>query len=364
MGVFIDFSRSFYNFTNEVNPVVDVTSTAYAPQIVANTASGFLQPIVLDVILTFDLICAGVIGVLGIMGNVINIIIYHKHGYQDSVNVTLTALAISDIGALVTLVIYIETINPWSMKAELSYKPVDVAYMTVFYPHNYFIRVCGFVTAFASFERCLCVLAPLHVKKIITNKRTFIAMISIYTLILLDLLPIYYVAYLDYNTIAVNITKLSIAFRQNPYNVFGISYFITDLFVPYFTFFIIISCTIVIAAKLKTRAVWRQSVTSTVAKSSDAVPKKEKKLVVMLVVVSAIFVVCLIPQSAFLTAIGLVSELSIFGAYLDLTVMLSSVSFLAESVSSSVNIIVYYKMSSKYRETFQSMYPSPFQRNR
>ncbi|XP_059144283.1 FMRFamide peptide receptor frpr-18-like [Physella acuta] len=336
------------NFTNYSK---DLTSL---PKVLSQ--NGYLPPVILDVFLTLNLLIGSdVISVFGIVGNIVNIIVYHHQGYDDSVNITLTALAVSDIGALVTLIVFNVMINPWLLKSDVTFQPVEIAYMTMFYPHNYFIRVCGFITAFASFERCLCVLIPLKVKRVITKQRTITIIVAIYIILLLDFVPIYYVAYIDFNfNVVKNKSILGLIFRENPYNVFSISYYFTDLFVPYFTFFVIIVCTIIIAIKLKTRATWRKSVTRTTT-TTTVVSSKEQKTVVMLMVVSVIFVVCLLPQSAILTTISSVPELSVVGAYLDLTLLLLSVAFFAETISSSVNVVVYYKMSSRYRETLLTL---------
>ncbi|XP_059168442.1 uncharacterized protein LOC131950354 [Physella acuta] len=83
---------------------------------------------------------------------------------------------------------------------------------------------------------------------------------------------------------------------------------------------------------------------------------KEKKVVLMLTVVSVIFIVCLIPQSAILTAVSQVPGLAVRGVYFDVALLCYSISYLMEAVCSSVNILVYYKMSSRYRKSLQSIW--------
>ncbi|KAH9520014.1 hypothetical protein Btru_071479 [Bulinus truncatus] len=99
----------------------------------------------------------------GIVTNVINIRIFRKLGYQDGVNITLTALAISDIGALVFLEIYIILLNPWIQETDLFILKSHLLYLVV-YCRQYFIRASCLITSFAAFERCICVVLPLRVK--------------------------------------------------------------------------------------------------------------------------------------------------------------------------------------------------------
>lgn len=135
----------------------------------AQTSSGMLNAALVDVLLTVNLsVLVQVLSVLGVVGNVISLLVFYNHGYVDSVSITLTALTASDLGALDTGQLHCLMACPWFAKTDLLIVHFDLAYMLFFYPHNYFIRVCGFITAFASFERCVCVLLPLKVKEIIT----------------------------------------------------------------------------------------------------------------------------------------------------------------------------------------------------
>ncbi|XP_059168783.1 probable G-protein coupled receptor frpr-1 [Physella acuta] len=318
-------------------------------------ASNLLPPRLLETFMVLNLVCSEFIGVLGIIANVVNIIVFYKLGYEDTVNIKLTALAVSDIGALVTSMFYALVVNPWFLNADLPFQAIDIMFMIGFNPHNYFIRVCGFITAFASFERCLCVLAPLKVKRIITKNVSTFIVITIFLVLLLDLFPTYYAAYLDwvFNPLT-NKSILAAVFRENNKYVFDISYLITDLFLPYLTFIIIITSTVTIAATLKKQSLWRQSCNS--KSDNKQITKKEKRVVMMLSVVAVVFIVCLIPQSAVLTASGLVPELGAYGLYFDVFLVVSCLSYLMETVSSSANIVIYYSMSSKYKETIHSCF--------
>ncbi|XP_059146347.1 uncharacterized protein LOC131933794 [Physella acuta] len=312
-----------------------------------------LSPVAIDVLLTlFLLVFSEFIGLFGILANVVNICVFYKQGYEDCVNITLTALAVSDLGVLVTGQVFNLLANSWFLKADMPIVQIEVVYMIIFYPRNYFTRVCGFITAFASFERCLCVMVPLHVKRIVTKKVAVTVILIFYLVTLLDLVPLYYVAYLDWSfRPEFNTSKFGLVYRENPYNVFSVSYFVSDLFAPYFTFSIVISCTCIIAVKLKTRALWRSSMST-----SERFSNKETKVVAMLMVVSVIFIVCLIPQSAILTTVSFFPELSIKGVYVYFTLLCLSLANVMETVNSSVSIIVYYKMSSNYREKLNCLF--------
>ncbi|XP_059168541.1 neuropeptides capa receptor-like [Physella acuta] len=323
--------------------------------------AGLLPPVVLQVVMGLCAVVNEALGILGIVANIVNILVFYRQGYDDSVNITLTALAVSDIGSLLTLQIFNIMINPWFMTLDIDVYVITFVELVSFYPHNYFIRVCGFITAFASFERCLCVVVPLKVKQIITKRVSIATNIFIFLFLCLNLVPIYYVTYLGWTFMPIfNKTILIGMNKMDPYIVFGISYYFTDLFIPYFSFFVIILCNIIIGIQLNRRALWRSSIATTSKATSESFPSKEKKLVLMLQLVAVVFIVCLIPQSAVLTTISFVPELSILGNYFDVALLCTFISNFTETITSSVNLIIYYKMSSRYRNTFHASFGGVF----
>ncbi|XP_059172641.1 uncharacterized protein LOC131953473 [Physella acuta] len=315
----------------------------------------YLDPRLLDAFLLFNLFVSGTAGFMGIIGNVINIIVFYKLGYSDSVNIALTALAISDIGALVTLQVFNVLAAPWFLMLDLGFNVRDMVLLVAFYPHNYFIRVCGFITAYASLERCICVVSPLRVKQILTNKTAVVTIILIFILTTFDLFPLYYTIYLDWSLApSTNKTILHIAFRQFSHSVFNISYYINDVTAPFITFSVIITSTSIIAVRLKSQARWRQSMNA--VKSEGGISSRERKVVVMLCTISIMFVICLIPQSTILTAVSFVPVLSYGQKYFDIALMGYCVSYFSETTLSSANILIYLKMSQKYREQFSILF--------
>lgn len=312
-----------------------------------------VDPLVMEVLLAMNCILISmVICVLGIIGNIINIIIFSRQGFDDTINITLTALAVSDIGALVVSEFVSFVANPWFLTADLPIVTREFAFMVTFYPHNYCIRVCGFITAFAAFERCLCVTIPLRIKQIITRNVTFLIIVFIFLIALLYFLSIFYMAYLDWIVLpGSNSSKIGMVFRENFFYIWIITFLIDDMFVPYLTFFIIMLSNIVIALKLKARSAWRKSFRKTSSLKEDGISNKDKKAALTLVVVSIIFVACLLGQSVITSVAYQIPEMGFRGSRFDLNILCTSFAYVLECVSSSVNIIVYYKMSSKYRKT-------------
>ncbi|KAI8786119.1 FMRFamide receptor [Biomphalaria glabrata] len=320
-----------------------------------------IDSVIVEFFMTFNLmVCALLIGIAGIVANVINILNFQKQGLQDSVNVTLTALAVSDIGALFFQLLVNILFNPSWKRLELPFSSPSVLAMLFFYPHGYFIRVSGFITAFAAFERCLCVVLPMDVKRIITRNIAVIVNIIIFIVLLLYLYPEYSVVYLGWMNIPELDRKvLTFIFRDNYEIIMTYAGITNDLVIPYSTFLVLIVCTAILVIQLKSKSRWRQSVTG--LKKANAfkteLSTKDKKVVIMLTVVSVIYITCLTPQCVFIVVIGFIQDLKVEGPLWDISLMTISFTSLLESINCSVTIVVYYKMSSKFRETLQSWLP-------
>jgi 7 transmembrane receptor (rhodopsin family) len=319
--------------------------------------SGLVDPDVLDIFLAISLVLESLLSIVGVAGNIISIVVFSQQGYRETTNISLTALACSDIGAILTLQLRSLMLNPWTLNAKLIFNPVDFSVMFSTYPHNYFIRVSGFITAYIAFELRLCVLMPLQIKNIITRIISFSLMVVFYLITFLNILPIYLVNDIGWiKSPNTNTTFLGIIFRQNRDAILSITYFIIDLAVPYFTFAIIILCTSFTVTSLMTSSSWRKSLAGAESDVSSRRYRKERKLISMLTVISVLFICFQIPQSVFLAVVAVIRKLSVRGMYFDITVCCYCAIVLLENINSAVNPLVYYKMSKKYRDTCRKLF--------
>ncbi|KAI8786108.1 FMRFamide receptor [Biomphalaria glabrata] len=248
-------------------------------------------------------------------------------------------------------------VNPWCLAADVPFVPIDFLTLVSFYPHSYFIRVSGFIASFASFERCLSVMVPLKVKTIITWRTSLVVNTSVFMITILNVFSPYYFSYLGWTFIPErNKTLLVLSLRGDWASGLGASYIVTDLFFPYFALFLLIACNVVTATKLANRLVWRASHLGLENSRSGSFSLKEKKVTRMLLVVSLICICCLAPQSTILTAVTFVSDIGLNADKFEVAFLCYCFSYLIESICSSINIFVYYNMSSKYRRTFQALF--------
>lgn len=76
---------------------------------------------------------------------------------------SLSGLAVSDIGCLSTLIWSNICITPAFMEAGLPFEPIEFQHLTSGMPHATFTRITAWITALITLERCLCIAAPLQV---------------------------------------------------------------------------------------------------------------------------------------------------------------------------------------------------------
>ncbi|XP_059168413.1 uncharacterized protein LOC131950320 [Physella acuta] len=319
--------------------------------------------LVLDFFLTFNLlICGNIIALFGIVGNIINIIVFKKQGYEDSVNITLTALAITP--KLDTAV------SNKEKKVVLMLIVVSVIFIVCLIPQSSTLTAVGQVSSLMvggmNFDLAMVCYSISYLMETVSSSVNIIVYYKMSSSITQQ----------RYH----NITSTAMSVNVTLQTQFGASLYVSPVALEFFLTFNLLICGNIIgvlgisgniiniivfykqgyedsvnitltALALNARAEWINSVSRKEIKKDNIVSNKEKRVVLMLIVVSVIFIVCLIPQSAILTALIQVPDLSAGGRYFDLAMVCYSISYLMEAVCSSVNILVYYKMSSKYRNT-------------
>ena len=156
-------------------------SNTSEPDISADTQPGLLSVdsywLVINAILCVDTL----IGLFASGANIMTIAVYRKQGYADSTNISLTALAVSDLGVAITTIGSV----PGVFLPTLPNMPFTMDIFIVFSAttHLDFVRLSALITTYISVERYLCVSFPLKIKSITTPRRTLIAVVMSFTAI-------------------------------------------------------------------------------------------------------------------------------------------------------------------------------------
>ncbi|GFO17018.1 chemosensory receptor a [Plakobranchus ocellatus] len=335
-------------------------------------ANGFLSDEEFHIIFLFIIYTLQLINNCAIIANSLSIAVFIKLGFSEPSNISLTALAICDF----TLAVLLTWNNLcfWLTyhNIRLPFHSANVSLLTGGAQWAFLSTTVAWITAFISFERCLCILVPLKVRRLITPRGTFVA---IFIIILLTFCPSFFI-YVRYkfvwvfnpyrnvtilNTIPVN-SEFAILFEK-------ISFVICGVIQPLLAFSIVLICTALLVVQLRKISSWRLSVTSAkskreqpeenpAARSSAAkarISQKEERLVRKVVAIATIFIVSYVPTCIFLLCYVVFDEFNQFGVYRRLFTVSGYIISLGQPISGSVNILIYYKMASKFRSVFRRL---------
>ncbi|GFN98808.1 chemosensory receptor a [Plakobranchus ocellatus] len=335
-------------------------------------SSGILSDEQFDIISLFLIYTSQLINNCAIIANSLSIAVFVKLGFSEPSNISLTALAICDFTLAVlytwnNLCFWLTYHN-----VQLPFHGANVTFLTGRAQWAFLSTTIAWITAFISFERCLCILFPLKVRRLITPRGTFVAMLII---ILLTFCPSFFI-YIRYKFIWVfnpylNRTILDSIPVHSEFAILfeKISVAICGVIQPVFAFSIVVICTVVLVVQLRKISSWRMSVTSAksqrlqseknAASSSSAaearISQKEERLVRMVVAIATIFIVNYIPTCIGLLCYVVFDEFNHFGVYKKISIVSGFIISLGQPLSGSVNIVIYYRMASKFRSVFRRL---------
>ncbi|CAL1545313.1 unnamed protein product, partial [Lymnaea stagnalis] len=297
-----------------------------------------------------------VLSLIGLGGNIISIIIFMTQEFHDTVNISLLALTVSDMGTLLSNLIIAIFNNPILLGSEILIEPKDFMNAVGGLPIASFSKITSWITAYITFERCLCVVVPLRVKRLVTPKLVVFIMVSIYVMMFATLIPEYMTFYLDWKYFPDrNKTLIGMVPRRYSEAARGVTFKIIT-FSQFLSIPFIILFTVILTAKLRQKSKWRVKTTSCADRALKNMNKKDSKAIKMITAIAFIHILCYLPTYIGLLIVVTVPEFSIVGFYKNSFVVEFSFSGLFEAVNSSLGIFLYYRMSTKYRRIFNVIF--------
>lgn len=192
-----------------------------------------------------------------------------------------------------------------------------------------------------------------QIKIILPPKRLFVVVAGVYIALTFSEAPVYVVNRLDMVfSPGRNKTILAMVSAPDKDDVEKVSFAVNSFILPLTAYVIVIVCTIILVFSLRKRTKWRNL--SAVTSQSDA-NIRSQRVSKMVVMISTLFISCFVPMSICLFIIGLEPELNIYGKYMNVGMIIAGISILLECINSSSNIFIYYHMSIKYRDAFNSI---------
>lgn len=299
-------------------------------------------------------ILAAGIALCGIIANVLNIVVFVKQGLNDTVNIGLFGLALSDLCSLITL----EGVCVFRNRIILHELPVvadEVQHLMACWPHACFARITSSITVYITLERCLCVVIPLKVKNVITPRMTTCVVVGIYLTMIVTVIPEYTTCYMGWRFIPEqNRSLLGLLLFPGKYEMTTLNFNIA-VGTQVASFGALIVFSVLLVVKLKEISKWRQSISTCGGSLTKDTNSKENRTMKMITLVALIYCTCFLPMLGCFITVTFVPGFIGFGAYNNTFFLCFSFAFLFDSINSTVNILVYYRMSTKFRITFLSL---------
>ena len=309
------------------------------------------------------------VAVASTCSNTVIIIVYRRLGFGDATNVSLTALAASDLVGSVTAILsclcHVIAAIP---NVPFTY---EIFMFSVYTPHLMATRVSALITSYISVERYMCVLLPLKVKSLITPKRTSRAMVFLFVAGFIGW-PIDCVVYPIHKSFfpILNRTMLRASLSTDPTMIklreFNHIYY--TFILPMSTFFIVLLCTILLSVSLQKSKAWRDENKSNTAIKGDvkkgAAKSKEARAVKLVMSIAIVFLISTILSSTFMVFVLIVPGFEIGGRYTNMYAVGGLMWLMVDNINYCANVFIYYKLSTKFKSTIRSLFSRKTEKSR
>ncbi|GFN83091.1 chemosensory receptor a [Plakobranchus ocellatus] len=197
----------------------------------------------------------------------------------------------------------------------------------------------AFITTTLSMERCLCIVIRLRMKKIFIRRRVIFLILA---------MAVYEIVF-----VGLHIAKTGPPYSTN--SMLKALYLLCSYSSISLACFAVISIsTIFLIIRLQRSLTWRKT-TSTA--SGQTTSNKEAKATRCVVFICLLFIVCFFPNLFTIIFVSIYPTFNVWDPYFyRLAYIICIGSFLCQAISISANTLVYYIMSSKYRQVFRGLF--------
>ncbi|GFR61834.1 chemosensory receptor A [Elysia marginata] len=295
------------------------------------------------------------VGALGITGNILTLLVYSRLGFVATINISYTALAVSDLLCVLTSMVFgfrHAGIPLPGLSARVS---EEVLKLVGAYPHFAFSRTTGLLTAWISLERCICVVFPTRVKVMISRTVTQVAITACFVLGCFPLVFVYAVYKIERRLNPdTNSTSLALLSIGGPVQekLEGTTLFLFAVVYPLVSYVSVTACTVSLVIKLQKSTKWRRTNATAAARGESSyqiAPARDLRVTRVVVVVAVVFLACSLPTAAQLVTVATVDGYTTIGHLRFLRLINGMVTLLFAEVNSSLNIVIFTVSGQRFR---------------
>ncbi|BFZ10208.1 hypothetical protein BsWGS_13247 [Bradybaena similaris] len=274
--------------------------------------------------------------VIGVGTNIINIVVFIQIEIRDSVTVAFFSLAVADFGFVFLTIVY-QVLESLELIARLT---ANSSLLQLSYFFNYtsfvFVDISILITVFTSLQKCACVAIPFLFKKVFTFYRSTVVISTIYVLVVIAYIPIFVGSALGRGS-----------FFEPPLTMYRVA-------LPFSAIVLLTGSLIITNIKLLEASRIRQGMTS--RHDNSNLSTNELKVIKAIVIISAMFVACNLPDIVSMLAEYLFPAFNFDGAFCEEFRLVRAAQNVLAAINSTATIFVYYKYNNKYRARFLVLY--------
>ncbi|KAK6963394.1 N-formyl peptide receptor 2 [Biomphalaria glabrata] len=300
-----------------------------------------------------------VVAFLGIFTNALTIAIFTRMGFKETVNITMTTITFWDMvrvlcGSIHRCYSLIALVSESLGKSWQNISTTNLVYL-----HTIASNIAYALGSYVAIERCLCVRFPLKIKLMLSPMVTVIICVTVSIVVFAMFFPS--MLFLNYRWVSAPDSDHPVAkFEFSAFYKLHIKSYVE--FYQYFNFALptvslvtMVISSLVIVLQLRKASKFRAR--SRLAEVKVTV--RDGQVVKMLLMVIASYITVLLPRVVFYIAELLVPELFVLKYYNNIFCVIVCLVLFLDFIHSSVGILIFYSMSSKFRRQMKSLLISP-----
>lgn len=305
-----------------------------------------------------------ILRIFGSLTNIANVVVFIKLGLSDSATVSFVGLAVADLAYL--LIFLVSLITDIVEKHFEIHPHVNLRFvgLAIIYYSMMFLDISTIITMFISVQKACCVAIPFLFNNIFTFRKGTLCVIGIYIGVFLYYCPIHTIMILDFGPVYSRRSediRIEFTFSAALLQVINLHSTISKNILPILAQATILFSLVVMSRHLKKSVRFRHFMLSTPQgrrrlTRRGGTERRERRVIQSVLTLSVIFVasntpVVMIFLSHYIitTFLGLHFPLTLFQLCADI----SDTLFILHS---SVNILVYLKFNSRYRQRFLALF--------